>query len=80
MVFNTLDEVELFHKNYGKAGGFDVRSSTTNFRKEKLISKTFVCSKEGESKGMSSETRRCGTSRTSCKALIRVKIDQEQKV
>ena len=55
MVFNTLDEVELFYKKYGKAGGFDVRRSTTNFRNGELIGKIYVCSKEGESKGTSSE-------------------------
>ncbi|XP_020253758.1 protein FAR1-RELATED SEQUENCE 5-like [Asparagus officinalis] len=69
MTFDNLEEAEKFYKNYGKVGGFDIRNSTTNYGKDReLISKSYVCSKEGVLKSKSMEIRRCGTIRTNCKA------------
>ncbi|XP_020242964.1 protein FAR1-RELATED SEQUENCE 5-like [Asparagus officinalis] len=77
MTFDNLEEAEKFYKNYGKVGGFDIRNSTTNYGKDReLIGKSYVCSKEGVLKSKSLEIRRCGTIRTNCKALIRLKLDK----
>ncbi|XP_020272329.1 protein FAR1-RELATED SEQUENCE 5-like [Asparagus officinalis] len=77
MTFGNLEDAEKFYRNYGKAGGFDIRNSTTNYGKDReLIGKSYVCSKEGVLKSKSLEIRRCGTIRTNCKALIRLKLDQ----
>ncbi|XP_020271649.1 protein FAR1-RELATED SEQUENCE 5-like [Asparagus officinalis] len=77
MTFNNLEDAKKFYKNYEKAGGFDIRNSTTNYGKDReLICKSYICSKEGVLKSKSLEIRRCGTIRTNCKALIRLKLDK----
>ncbi|XP_020262869.1 protein FAR1-RELATED SEQUENCE 5-like [Asparagus officinalis] len=81
MTFGNLEDAEKFYRNYGKAGGFDIRNSTTNYGKDReLICKSYVCSKEGVLKSKSLDFRRCGTIRTNCKALIRLKLDKNNGI
>ncbi|XP_020249228.1 protein FAR1-RELATED SEQUENCE 5-like [Asparagus officinalis] len=77
MTFGNLEDAKKFYRNYGKAGGFNIHNSTTNYGKDReLICKSYVCSKEGVLKSKSLKIRRCGTIRTNCKALIRLKLDK----
>jgi FAR1 DNA-binding domain len=85
MQFGTAEEAYNFYNAYGCHVGFSIRRATTSSSKKGVSSVRFVCSKEGyskhqrvELKGMSKTTnlktpeREYGTTKTNCKASLRV--------
>lgn len=47
MAFDTIEEGWKFYNDYAKIVGFSVRNHTTNYKEKLLISKAFVCHKQG---------------------------------
>jgi len=88
-VFDTLEEGELFYKNYAYIVGFSVRSSTLTKDKNGVGRwKYFVCSKEGylstkkkdvEQSESSVKTRRRSLTREGCNAKVVFKLTEEGK-
>jgi FAR1 DNA-binding domain len=90
MQFWTSEDAYNFYNEYGCHVGFSIRRKTTSSSKKDVSSVNFVCSTEGyskcqraELKGMNISTylktseREYRTTRTNCKAYLRIKLVNE---
>ena len=83
---NTIEEIYKLYCSHARAVGFSVRKSTTrssidNF-KNKIMEKYYVCSSAGRRDDKIQEIndqkkRKTPTTRTGCKATLRVKLNDE---
>lgn len=85
MEFDTIDGVFQFWKDYSKKVGFGVRKEYDNKDRKTgvVISKLFVCCKEGQKREKKNDDddmiRHRSSSRTDCKARLKVFLDKERK-
>ncbi|KAJ3685265.1 hypothetical protein LUZ61_014429 [Rhynchospora tenuis] len=90
MEFKSIDDAFNFYNMYGGKKGFSVRRQSRNSSKKGVTAVLFVCSKEGLSKRQKHEHKELGSSsklptpqkdqgssRTDCKAYIRLKLVNE---
>ncbi|KAL3840675.1 hypothetical protein ACJIZ3_025266 [Penstemon smallii] len=78
LIFNSVDEAELFYMGYAKEEGFNVRKRSTQMKGEFVRNKVWVCNRAGfrkeDEEGYkireAKPVTRCG-----CKASFRVKRD-----
>ncbi|KAJ3702630.1 hypothetical protein LUZ61_006335 [Rhynchospora tenuis] len=90
MEFKSIDDAFNFYNMYGGKKGFSVRRQSRNSSKKGVTAVLFVCSKEGLSKRQKHEHKELGSSsklptpqkdqgssRTNCKAYIRLKLVNE---
>lgn len=86
MEFPNIEAAYNFYNAYEKMRGFGVRRQSTNASKKpggEIISKTFVCDKEGkkylkDKRQTSNEIARRRETRVGCKAKLRLKLTESK--
>ncbi|XP_074302036.1 protein FAR1-RELATED SEQUENCE 5-like [Silene latifolia] len=72
--FTNEDDAYDYYNRYAISRGFSIRKDVIRRNKNgKIISRTFVCSKEGESEAQSENRLKV---RTGCKAFVRIKENE----
>ena len=71
----------FFYEEYGKVGCFDTRSSSTKILiNQKLIGKSFLCAKEGQTQSKTNGIKKTSLMRTNNKAIMRLVQNRTSKI
>jgi len=81
MTFKSLMDAKNFYDEYGKAGGFETRSSSMKLSVDReLTGKSFICAKECQTQNKANGIKRIGSPRTNCKVIMWLALDRTSKM